>query len=108
MTHNLFDPSNRRTLVMVLSVVAFIVCCCTAGLVIAGVVIIGDSEGVCVVASPTGRPGWSHCYDGWTEQECDSLSDTTYHSTGSCNALGFTKQCPGEAPAWRLPSYPCD
>lgn len=71
-----------------------------------------SSDGACVIPSPTGRADWAHCFDGWTKQECtdqgEALGADTIFSSRSCKANDFTKQCPGEQPAWRMSSYSCD
>jgi len=110
MTEKRRDPQNRTVLIVAICAAVLVVgCCCFAVLaIVVGRMIGGGSGGTCVVESPTGRAGWDHCYDGWTEAECAELSDSTYYGSNSCDALGFTKHCPGEGSTWRLPGYPCD
>jgi hypothetical protein len=104
---NLLDPENRRTLILAALGVLLACCCCAAVLTLGATVVSGEPEGTCVVASPVGRADWDHCYDNELKKNCELLSDTTFYQFTSCNALGFTKKCPGEY-AWRYPSYPCD
>ncbi len=110
MVDKLLDPSHRPVLMVLGCVIVLLIACCCAGAAagVAGGAIYGSSGGACVVDSPTGRPAWAHCYDGWTAAECGDLSDTGYHSGRSCKSLGFTQQCSGEGSVWRRPAYACD
>ena len=59
----------------------------------------------CVVPSPVQTPAWDHCYDDWTPDECSDVGGNS--QGGTCESLGFTKQCPGETNTYRRPSYSC-
>lgn len=99
MTRDFFITKNRLSLIFIFLAIIIIVSSCS-------------SDGACIIPSPTGRDDWAHCFDGWTKQECvdqgEAIGTDTDFSSRSCNANGFTKQCPGEQPAWRMASYSCD
>ena len=56
----------------------------------------------CVVDTSQG----GYCREDLDPDECSNLSDS-HTSPQSCESLGYTKRCPGETFAFRMPSYSC-
>jgi hypothetical protein len=106
-SRNLLDPSNRRTLIIVVVAAAVVACCCVIALG-AGVVVLSNREGACVVRIAGHPANSAHCFNGWEKQECLNLSYSAFYRGASCGAFGFTKQCPRDPAVWRYPEYRCD
>ena len=64
---------------------------------------IGCGGGTTCVVS-TGQGGY--CREDLDAAECEQRSDSTV-SSGSCEALGYSKRCPGETGVFRRPGHQC-